>query len=765
MSVDVDARFHYLRLVVGKSGGLVPKDSGFGRGGEYERKDYPPESIRAWAEAGNALGVRTGSAGGGIVVLDLDVGHGWEKDGLASMAALVAKHGDMPRTFTVRTGRGGKHAYFLTPKGYVVRNQTDAFWQNSGIDVRGEGGYVVAPGSIHPRTGKVYEVEDDSPMVELPAWMLSRVAEKDDGSGRGPVRHSEPLKVPDKVITPPDCCKALSVRAVKRLLADTRELAGLDEGQRLMIAGAERGWEDGTGFYVLACRLAQIACWQYATLTPEHAGRLFIEAAAPYPNAERTWDNALAAVVDEHDPWTVGERHRTEAHGPKRLRVGSEPYSALAGTRPQVFVAEYLDRHHRDADGRLLLRFMDETFWRWTDHYRLLKGSEVSAMIARDLDGVLETALDGQTRPLDVTRRIKAELTSALSDQTLVFDGDLLPPTGGVPFRNGWLDVRTGLLTPLTPDRDVRWMVDSDYDPNAAEPTAWFAFLDSIGYGEGTPERRLLRQWFGYVLSGDCSQHKGLMMVGPPRAGKGTVLRVAEALLGQGAVGISIANFGEQFGLEPLLGKGLATVDDARFALRTDRGAVEKLLSTIAHGTVQVNRKHKVGVSVRVGARLMIATNEVPGVIEASPALASRFIFLPFTESFLGREDLDLEPRLLVELPGIAKWALAGRDDLERVGRFVETEAGIDMRQDMEFLGNPIRAFVEDKCELDPVCWTPMHDVYVEYVVWAEARHQYVPNEQWFTRDMMTAFPQLQRTRQRVSGGPQKRGFRGIRLV
>jgi len=105
----------------------------------------------------------------GIVVLDVDPKSG----GHDSLAKLEAQHGALPATPTVRTGSGGKHFYFKYPAKFKVGNRTGIA---PGIDVRGNGGYVIAPPSHHAN-GEKYEslVPLDQPCAELPAWLLERI--------------------------------------------------------------------------------------------------------------------------------------------------------------------------------------------------------------------------------------------------------------------------------------------------------------------------------------------------------------------------------------------------------------------------------------------------------------------------------------------------------------------------------------------------------------------------------------------------------------
>jgi len=141
------------------------------------RASRDPATIGEWwskRPTANA-GIVTG-APSGIWVLDVD-----GDEGRASLAALVALHSPLPATFAVRTGRaaGGQHLYFRHPAGRRVVSRALRSRQKEwhGLDVKGDGGYVVAPGSVHPESGKTYEVEDRAaPIAETPAWLLALVA-------------------------------------------------------------------------------------------------------------------------------------------------------------------------------------------------------------------------------------------------------------------------------------------------------------------------------------------------------------------------------------------------------------------------------------------------------------------------------------------------------------------------------------------------------------------------------------------------------------
>ncbi len=114
---------------------------------------------RRWPDAN--VGVPTGERSG-LLVLDVDSDAG----GPDSLVLLERLNGPLPRTAKGRTGGGGVHVFFRYPSSETVRNSAGRL--GPGLDVRGEGGYVVVPPS---RTQGAYEWLDRAPLAEA-EWLL-----------------------------------------------------------------------------------------------------------------------------------------------------------------------------------------------------------------------------------------------------------------------------------------------------------------------------------------------------------------------------------------------------------------------------------------------------------------------------------------------------------------------------------------------------------------------------------------------------------------
>lgn len=105
-----------------------------------------------WPDAN--IGIATGSRSGGLVVIDLDVDEDKGINGYETLKAWQRENSELPETWQSITGRGGYHLIYRDSA-----NNHNRVGLYEGIDIRGEGGYIVAPPSIHPN-GKAYEWEN-----------------------------------------------------------------------------------------------------------------------------------------------------------------------------------------------------------------------------------------------------------------------------------------------------------------------------------------------------------------------------------------------------------------------------------------------------------------------------------------------------------------------------------------------------------------------------------------------------------------------------
>lgn len=127
---------------------------------------------RRWRTAN--IGIPTGDNDNrNLVVLDVDPRHG----GFESLEKLTDEYGELPETLAAITG-GGRHFIFCAPSGVSVRNLQNGGKLGNGLDIRGDGGFIVAAGSMHI-SGNRYEWENESVAVAaMPLWLIDKLTVK-----------------------------------------------------------------------------------------------------------------------------------------------------------------------------------------------------------------------------------------------------------------------------------------------------------------------------------------------------------------------------------------------------------------------------------------------------------------------------------------------------------------------------------------------------------------------------------------------------------
>jgi hypothetical protein len=140
--------------------------------------DYPDANI----------GCVTGKESG-IFVLDVDC-HEGKADGRDTLRELELTHGQLPDTVEQITGGGGRQMFFRYPPAGEIKNKTGSGAIAPGLEIKGDGGQVVLPPSIHPDTGREYVWEASSSIcdveiVEAPEWLINLITATPAKTKRG----------------------------------------------------------------------------------------------------------------------------------------------------------------------------------------------------------------------------------------------------------------------------------------------------------------------------------------------------------------------------------------------------------------------------------------------------------------------------------------------------------------------------------------------------------------------------------------------------
>lgn len=202
-----------------------------------------PDTIRAWWARWPAANIGI-ALPPDVLAVDVDVK---DIDGFASLAALTVEHGELPATLTAETASGGWHLYFRKPTDVRVKNRVGI---RPGIDVRAQGGYLVAPPSTIG--GRAYRWLNDDDAADCPDWLLDVLTEE------------------KKATTSP----ATAPQALQSTARDAYSQRALERATSAVVAAPEGGRNDalnGAAYGLARLAAAGRLDWHHAAAMMERA--------------------------------------------------------------------------------------------------------------------------------------------------------------------------------------------------------------------------------------------------------------------------------------------------------------------------------------------------------------------------------------------------------------------------------------------------------------------------------------------------------------
>jgi putative DNA primase/helicase len=441
---------------------------------------------------------------------------------------------------------------------------------------------------------------------------------------------------------------------------------------------------------------------------------------------------------------------------------------------PMKVADEFIQVLYTNSSG-VLLRHYQGNFHRWTGTcWPMVATGDITAAVYRFLEHAQYVDPHAGLKPFAPTRKKVEDVIHALraivnlessNDVPMWTDAatDDPPVSEVVSMANGLLHIPTRTLMTHTPRFFNQHALSFPFITDAPAPSRWLNFLREL-WPHDESSIATLQEVIGYIVGGDTDLQKMILLVGPARSGKGTIVRVTTGLIGpHNVAGPTLASFTTNFGLQALISQRLAVVSDARVSNKADRNLlIERLLSISGEDRLTVDRKHREHWTGQLPTRFMIVTNELPHLPDSSGAFASRFIVLVLTESFLGRENPKLTAELLTEAPSILNWALDGRDRLISRGYFINPDSSAEAIQQLEDLSSPTLAFVRDCCVIGRYR-VNVEELWRAWEDWCRTNHLEPGTNAILGRNLKAAVPAVKRVKLR-SGGDRVYAYEGIGL-
>jgi putative DNA primase/helicase len=461
-----------------------------------------------------------------------------------------------------------------------------------------------------------------------------------------------------------------------------------------------------------------------------------------------------------------------------------EPDNVFSPNRTKPIADAFIEKFYT-IDGVPAIKFQNDNFYVWKNNaYRPIETKEIQSKMLHFLDGCVTEKKFGKETIYDQFPAKDSTVNSAVSAVTNVafrnncekipgWLGDSEPPvedTSMIVFgktRN--LDIKTMKTFEASPKWFNYNALDFDYDENDPKCCPeWNHFLKQI-FKEDSESVPMLMQFIGLLLTPITKFQKALLIVGPKRSGKGTIGRVIRKLVGDlNCCSPTTDGLTGQFGLQSLIGKTVAIVSDARFSGQNQSILIERILNITGEDAITIDRKYQTAANLRLPTRFIFLSNEVPRLADASGALASRFLILKLTESFYQREDLELEQKLLKELPGILHTALEYLKELLEKGYFVQPKSAQNEVELLEDLGSPIGKFVREHCKIDnELLWTSSDDLWKAWKNYCQEEGIHSPGHKvYFFRNLNSFVSGLRRTQRKEElSGKKFWAYEGIQVI
>ena len=324
-----------------------------------------------------------------------------------------------------------------------------------------------------------------------------------------------------------------------------------------------------------------------------------------------------------------------------------------------------------------------------------------------------------------------------------------------INLENTMLNPHTGETEPHRPDFYSTNRLPFAYDPEA-KCDLWLKTMDEIF--EGNKEKLdSLQEFFGYCLTRDTKQHKALLLTGESRTGKSTILNTLRNVIGTNNCSSVPIKYISNPQYTPMLINKLVNIDTD---VSSKASEYEAEFKTITSGEpVQTNQKYIAAFDFVPYCKIVMAANIFPKITDHSSAFYNRLILLPCDRVFTPEEqNRDLPKQLMVELPGILNWAMAGLGKLRRRGRFEEKVFIKEAIQELEDENNPSNLFFEEHIEvkIDTVTYIEKGELFEKYKTWCDRTKNYVLSQARFASCVFKKYHKSTPKNARIEGSGKR---------
>ena len=578
------------------------------------------------------IGIATGKLSNGLVVIDVDMDSDKGKVGYETLKQWERENGPLPDTWLSITGSGGYHFIYRDDKNY---NSSQGLYDD--IDIKANGGYIVAPPSIHPN-GHRYEWEFGPGDGEI-AKVNDVVASFLKGPSKTHVENKSfriDETIPESKRTSSLIALIGSLRA-KNLGDDAIEAAVRSENESKCMP----------------------------PLTDKELEKTVLSA------LKRDWSTKKPYFANAKEV----EKEKVELLQFQKIsKKSGEPYEILDDK-----IANYL------INKQLKIIVLNGIPYLYQNGYYM-----------RDEDGkILKAHIKALIWPELVTiGRINRVYNLILADYRLSKRNEDINnyPAHWVNFKNGMYDVINKALLPHDPKYLAVNQIPHDFTPDAKyKGPVVDEFLKGLFPDDG--DREMFLAYAGYCMTIDTRIQKFMIIVGIPGSGKSTAINLLIDAIGSNNTScVTLQDLNERFTPTELLGKLLNACADLPKKALDQVDAIKRIT-----GEDLVKGEYKGGkvFAFRSYAKLIFSANEMPvNLDEKSEAFYRRILAIEVLEK--GKPIPDLKNGLNLCMPGFINECMAALNRLYSSGKEIDSANSKKLVHNFHRESDSVQSFLDD---------------------------------------------------------------------
>lgn len=368
---------------------------------------------------------------------------------------------------------------------------------------------------------------------------------------------------------------------------------------------------------------------------------------------------------------------------------------------------------HRGADASLVLMLVKMMRERSSIANMAAANDELNAS---RYDEIIKKALPNNNRVTAIKSMLQSLLFGTLED----FDNN----PDELNCKNCVVNLRTGKLTPHSPEQKFTYCIPVDYKPNA-DHSQWASWLtDTVGEANAD----YLRLAVGYSLTGHTWEEILFYLFGPTRSGKGTFTETINCMLGDSlSTEVSFGMFTSERGGDNQ-NFDLAPLKPCRVVLASESEKNERFNGPMVKSITGGNKiycafKHKEHFNYRPQFKIWLSSNLPVNADPDDDAVWGRVRVITFPNSHLGKENKSLkdEMKSQANLEGVLAWAVEGAIDwykLRKNGGLPELDSNAQVKQQQRDELDEVQNWIDECCVDAP--FTAFKPLYQSYERWCD---------------------------------------------